>query len=270
VTYRQSRREVDAYRLVLQRRFQTEGRFARRSGSAKLEPVARLLAARSQGAFEEVGADLLQADGRLARELERPLVYVRGQARDFKSPQAARQAAAESTRDAFVLCLLEPAESLKESVLLQKVGVVYRAASRGKMNERPYLLHDAWQALAFFSSDWSQKLDHMEHQTQLAAAEQVMAKELRHQGRRAASAELLLYVFDEAKDAGAPSDFDGESVHFMRVGLVELASMRPLLQVRRQVNPAWISEKRRLSFSRDLDSCRLAGELRGIKQSSML
>jgi hypothetical protein len=69
-------------------------------------------------------------------------------------------------------------------------------------------------------------------------------------------------VLDEPKAPSLASDFDGEAEHHLIAGMLDLKTGDHVFRLRRLVSPEWISEKSRLSYSRELDSCRLAHEIR--------
>jgi hypothetical protein len=82
------------------------------------------------------------------------------------------------------------------------------------------------------------------------------------QAKAAARAEYFLFLLDEEKQAGAPSEFDGASKHYVRIHLIHLASQKTILRKRLLIDPSWISEKRRHRYAQGLLDCRMAHELR--------
>ena len=79
--------------------------------------------------------------------------------------------------------------------------------------------------------------------------------------RAAAQADLLLYVIDEPGDARVPAELDGERPHPVRVGIVDLEKRRPLLRLRRPVDPRWLSDATRAEYARGVDGCALAYDI---------
>ena len=82
------------------------------------------------------------------------------------------------------------------------------------------------------------------------------------EAKRAARAQLALFVLDEPKEADVPVEIDGTHRHVVRVHLVDLREDKELLRTRRVVDPAWISEAKRQRHAKGLVDCRLGLELR--------
>jgi hypothetical protein len=73
---------------------------------------------------------------------------------------------------------------------------------------------------------------------------------------------MLLMVMDESGDGKGPTELDGERPHDVRVALVDLASARMVLRLRRHVDPAWIGTAARSEHASGLDGCALAFDVR--------
>jgi hypothetical protein len=236
-----------------------------------LSPTERQLWERA-APWLEAGARSADADwtdpqlldsGKYQAWLERPALYVRGKVESFVEPSAGRQAALESFPDAFVWCLLAPPPSRGEKELAAHIGSLQPRALRNDPpfgNLRP--LHDALVALHYSAPDWlssvrtSERLDRVQRLARDWEQARVEPK------RAALRAELLIYLFDEPKTPGTVVELDGASDHWVRVGVVDLASNRPLLRARRHLDPSWISTARRVRIASALDGCRLAFDLR--------
>jgi hypothetical protein len=63
---------------------------------------------------------------------------------------------------------------------------------------------------------------------------------------------------DEPGDGAGPTELDGERAHAVRIGIVDLAAARPLLRLRKLVDPTWISLAKKSEFASGLDGCGLA------------
>jgi hypothetical protein len=194
--------------------------------------------------------------------LKQPGVYLRGSLRDLNKEAGIQTVAQESLKDAFLVCLLDPPVGVEERDLLERVYVAYRSGPTLDQATAPFfrlqaglafmpLLEDAWR-------------DNVRRATKLQSLQQLLTTLERaplEQAKAAARAETILFVIDEDKEAGAPSEFDGSNKHFARVHLVKLGSQSTLLRARLLVDPSWISEKRRHQYASGLLGCRLAKEL---------
>jgi hypothetical protein len=67
---------------------------------------------------------------------------------------------------------------------------------------------------------------------------------------------------DEPGDRSIPAELDGERPHHVRVGLVDLASKKQLLALRRKVDPSWLSPTARAEYASGIDACTLALDVR--------
>jgi hypothetical protein len=211
---------------------------------------------------ESVAPEWLEAANRQSF-LERPALYVRGKLESFADPSTAKQAALEALPDAFVWCLLQPPPSRDEKAVATHVGVVKSQAQRGDPpldDLRP--LRDALMALHYATPDWLTSVRTSERLDRVQQLERDWEQAKVEDRRAALRAELLIYLFDEPKKPGSVVELDGASEHWVRVGVVDLASNRVLLRARRHLDPSWISEARRVRIASALDSCRLAFDLR--------
>ncbi len=259
LTFRKSRAEVRASKLALSKTWQTQ--------SAALGPVLRLRLRRIEeillSSHKPYPGDLSDADHkqnlpRLKAALRAPLVYVRGPTRGFERPTDRSKTWGEGGPDSLIRCLIRPPTSFKESTLLRHLGDIYQPQA---FRDQFINLDATFRGIAFVDSSFSTRLRDVSLLRELG----VMKRELddAHLPEAAAltKAMTFFYVFDEPKTKGTVTDFDGEAEHYMQVGAVDLATGDTLLRVRREVSPEWISDKGRLAYSRELDSCRLAFEL---------
>jgi hypothetical protein len=197
----------------------------------------------------------------LADLLARPFVYARGPLGAFVD--RIDEAAAESTKDAFLTCLMDSPRSTAERDLVPAVERAYRGgAAVDEATPGAHRLHDLLASQRFLEPVWATRIEEAGSATELASLRDQL--ERAHLGRaaRVAGAEILLYVIDEPTRPGTPTELDGASDHLVRVGIVEIASHKTLLRARRRVDPAWISEAKRIYLARGLLDCRLATDLR--------
>jgi len=250
VTYRQSRREVEQKRAAILAEYQkATGALPpskRRSVRALAEGLGRI--AHTSGPWSDVGDH-----EQLGALMDRRLLYVRGDAERIE--KSSLDIARESTLDALAICLAVPPANLRESTLL-------RAMSRVPSESQLHALSEALAGGDFLGSGFVTQTNLAKHMQQLERLAARLQNPALARALGALEAEVLLLVVDEPKAAGVVSDFDGEAPHTLRLWMVDLASGRVVWQRRAQVDPGWISEKSRLAYSRALDSCRLAFELR--------
>jgi len=259
VTYRQSRAELARERAQLLSAYQRQAAVFDAAFRARTEKVERLLAhAHEPYVGDWIDPGIRQA-GALDALLAQPLSYVRGPIRGFLSDAERRQTSKEAGPEALIRCLVDPPASIKESELLRHLGRIYQPK---RFVGRFYDFENARGAFAFLDSGFEDEVRHADRMKQLLAQSRELREQKLGQAAEARQVRLFVSVFDEPKDRGAAADFDGEAVHYLRLSVLDLDTPRVWLRVRRQVDPQWISEKSRLAYSRELDSCRLAYELR--------
>ena len=256
VTFQQAEREFQTNQQSLLRRFDQETRElpALRQGVAQLEQHVQTALRPWPSDFLD---PVLKSGGPQALDelFERPVVYVSA----FASVAALQKSAAESSPDALIRCLMLPPQSARESDLLRHLGRVYEpAALRGRVVG----ITGASDALAFIDSSFGARLRNLESARLLPIMEQELKRAKLSEATPFLQAGTLVYVVDEPKSPGTVADFDGEAEHYVRLQIVDQKSGALLLGLRRLVDPSWISEKSRLAYSRELNSCRLALQVR--------
>ena len=258
-SYRQSRVEFRREKAQVLKRLELETQALSqelRRKTAFLDELLEQAQAQYPGDFVD---PLVRDVTKLGELLERPLVYVRGAIHEFQTKRERRSTFPEGGPDALIRCLIEPPPSTSESDLLRHLGHVYQPATfRGRfVNMEP-----AYRAFDFIDSDFKTQLESTQAARNLTALSRKLDAAKLREAASAAKAELFVYVLDEPKVKGVPSDLDGEAEHDLRFSIVDLSTQKTLVRVRRRVDPEWISEKSRIAYSRELNSCRLAWELR--------
>ncbi|HVJ92086.1 MAG TPA: hypothetical protein VM580_19935 [Labilithrix sp.] len=208
-------------------------------------------------------ASELVAPGAFKATLSRPIVYARGSLDALTHQEQIPEAAAASTKDAFVLCLLEPPASRTEATLLDKARAAYAGGASGGSNFEARTanvrrLNDAVVGLPFLLPAWSKSVEQAETTADLARLRTEFERAPIARAKQAAAAGLLLVTIDEPGDNKGPTELDGERPHPVRVALVDLDGSRVLLRARHDVDPNWISQARRPTYASGLDSCALA------------
>lgn len=202
---------------------------------------------------EVQGAELLPT-------LARPMVYVRGTVEELGSTEGIASAAEESFRDAFVFCLYAPPEKRTEKELQRKARASYAGGESPAPNvER---LVSALLAQPVIEPSFRTKIDDADSQKAIGSLRAVMKKAQLDVAKRAMRAELLLVLMDEPKEGDRPSELDGSFAHHVRVYLVDLASGKALLRLRKFVDPSWISEGPRVEFAKGINACEVGMDVR--------
>ena len=215
---------------------------------------------RFTGTYEgDLVAEELRAPGALKATLARPAIYVRGQLGSFVNPARIAEAAATSSKDALLLCLMEPPASKTEKVLLSTVRIAYSggvAMEEHTANVRR--LHEAVVGLPLLMPQWSERVQATEEPTELARFRRELDRAPVDRAKQAARAGLLILAMDEPSDGGGPTELDGERAHAIRIGVVDVAASKILLRMRKLVDPSWISLAKKSEYASGLDSCGLA------------
>jgi hypothetical protein len=221
----------------------------------RIEPWLR----RFSDAYE---GDLVAAELRvpkaMAAVLARPSVYVRGRLGAFATASATTDAAASSGKDPLLLCLIDPPASRAEKSVLGKIRSAYgTSALFEERTAHVRRLHEAIAELPALLPSFVERVDAAREPRELARLEEQLAQTPVARTKRALGSEMLVLAMDEP-DEGGPADLDGERAHFVRVGVVDLVSAKPLLRIRKRVDPNWISPAVRPMYAKMLDSCALA------------
>lgn len=215
---------------------------------------------RLSGPYEDdLVTDELCAPGALTTLLQRETIYVRGPLGGFKNSARIAETASASSKDALLFCLVEPPPSRVEKVLLESVRVAY--AGGAPIEERTAnirRLHDVVVGLPLLLPPWSDRVRRADDPADLTRLRRELERAPLDRAKQAARSGLLLVAMDEPGDGGGPTELDGERAHAVRIALVELASSRILLRVRRLVDPTWISLQKKSQYAIGLDSCGLA------------
>jgi len=217
---------------------------------------------RSAGAYEsDYVAEELRVAGALTATLARPAVYVRGAIEQLATPAGTEAAALASVKDPFLYCLLDPPGARTEKAMLSKVYDAYSAGAEAR-TATVRRLREAQVGLPFLSELWADTVRAAGGQGELDVLREQFEKAPIAAATRAAKAGLLVYAMDEPGEATGPTELDGERAHPVRVGLVELATAKVLLRLRRRVDPSWISAAKRPLYAGALDGCALAFDVR--------
>lgn len=236
--------------------------------SADLGPDERALVTRvrpllvaASAAYEgDLVDEALRGKG-LDEVLSRPAVYVRGPVAAFGDEKALVEAAATSRKDPLLVCLAHPPSSRDEKTVLSDVRAVYLGGGESRTANVRHL-HEAMLGLPFFEPAWETKVAAAATTAEVLAYRHAFEKAPIDAAVSAAKARVLLFAMDEPGKGDGPTEIDGERVHDVRVGIVDLALGKVLLRFKKTVDPAWISSAARVVYASGLDGCLLALDVR--------
>ena len=223
-----------------------------------VDRVSPWLVEASSGYAGDIVDDELRKTG-FGNWISRPTVYVRGPIAAFGAPKTLTEAAAASRKDPLLVCLVEPPKTRDEKNVLERVRAVYMGGAETRTpNAR--LLHEAIVGLPFLAHAWEGNIMGAKDTRELVRLRSELERAPIEGAKKAARAKLLVYAMDEP--GTGPSELDGERVHDVRVGLVDIVSGRVLMRVKRTVDPGWMSSTARVVYASGMDGCLLATDIR--------
>jgi hypothetical protein len=191
--------------------------------------------------------------------LSRPIIYVRGPVDAFKNDDALRRAALLSAPESFVQCLLDPPRARTETALFEQIR---GGSENGARTAHVHRLYDLLSGIPLLQSAWRAKIREATKLRDLSRLERELRAAKLDETTAAARARLVLYVLDEPSAPGGITELDGERPHDVRVTLLALDQPKPLLQLRRHVDPTVFSDRGRASHASALDACALSFDVR--------
>ena len=235
-----------------------------------LDRVERTLAP-LQGAYPgDSIAGELRSPGALEAWLARPAVYVRGPLSAFAGSNTMLRTASASSKDTLLLCLLEPPQSRDEKALLAKARLsMLGGAGLSQATPNVIRLYDAKVGLPLLQPAWSERIKDAKDLLTLAQLERELNRAPLALAKRAVRTDLLIAAIDEPHVKAGVTELDGENLHDIRLVVTQLDTDRPLIRLRRTVDPSWISGRRRPEYARELDGCRFALEVRDAVRGSL-
>jgi hypothetical protein len=197
------------------------------------------------------------------RVANRPLLYARFDVQASVPNERLEGALAESRVDAVVHCLKTPPADRTEKELMKRVADAY-AAAEPEFTQNVHRAADALLVVRMLEPSMDRELERAEDLETVVRFQQVWDEAGVDRKLPAVSAELLLVVIDEPKQPGTPVELDGASVHGVRVAAIDMSGERDVVLYRshHDSNPEWVSERRRHQYAKQLESCRLAHDIR--------
>jgi hypothetical protein len=197
------------------------------------------------------------------RSLARPLVYARAEIQLLDPPERLEATLSESRVDAFVSCLKHPPAGRSEKELMKRVSDAYGSGAQ-EFTQNVYRAHDALLSLRLLDPAIDRQIETADELQPIVHFQQTW--EDAHVDARlpAVFGEVFLMLLDEPKTPDTPVELDGASVHGVRVVIVDISREHDqvLLRSHHDLNPSWVSERRRHQYALGLDGCRLAYDLR--------
>jgi hypothetical protein len=203
----------------------------------------------------------VRADSALADRFRAPTVYLRGPLDGLSSPAEIARSAALSTKDALVLCLVDPPPARTEKSLRARARAAYGRGADVTSARAIERLEPMLQVLPLLGPDWERRVSSANTARALGEFQKIFERAPVQAALRAAKAQQILLAVDEPSDAPGPTELDGERAHFVRVVLCDLAG-KLSFRVRRRVDPSWISASGRAEYASGIDSCALGLDIR--------
>lgn len=203
----------------------------------------------------------VRTDSALADRFSAPTVYLRGPLDGLSSPAEIAKSAALSTKDALVLCLVDPPPARTEQALRAKARAAYGRGADATSVRAIERLEPLLLVPPLLGSAWERRVSAAQTARELAEFQKIFERAPVQAALRAAKAQQILLAVDEPSDAPGPTELDGERAHFVRVVLCDWAG-KLSFRVRQRVDPSWISESGRAEYASGIDSCALGLDVR--------
>lgn len=195
----------------------------------------------------------------LSSILNRPILYVRGPVDAFKNDEALRRAALLSSPEAFVRCLVNPPRARTEKALLERIQ---GGSDQGGRTAHVHRLYDLLAGMPLLQPSWKARVREATKSRDLSKLERELRAARLDETAAAGRARLVLFVVDEPSGPGGITELDGERPHDVRVTLFAIEQPKPLLRIRRHVDPSVFSDRGRAGHASELDSCALSFDVR--------
>lgn len=196
--------------------------------------------------------------------LARPLIYTRAEIALLEPPERLEATVSESRIDAFVACLKHPPGDRSEKELMKRVSDAYGSGPH-EFTQNVYRAHDALLTLRLLDPAIDRQIERADELQPVVHFQQTWEDAQLDARLPAVFGEVFLMLLDEPKTPNTPVELDGASVHGVRVVIVDISREHDqvLLRSHHDLNPSWVSERRRHQYALGLEGCRLAYDLRG-------
>lgn len=244
---------------------------ARADLQATLTPQARAIGERvsrllTHEANSYHGAVRHQRLGRLEdwdALLARPMVYARVDVDKVAQAERFDAALSESRKDAFIACLARPPADRTEKELMKRVSDAFGQGAQ-EYTSNIHRAHDALVTLRVLDRAIDRQIERAEELQPVLALQHTWEQARIDERLPAVFGEILVAVLDEPKVPDTPVELDGASVHGVRLVVVDISGGQDqvLLRTHFDLNPSWVSERRRHQYAQGLDGCRMAYDVR--------
>lgn len=226
----------------------------------RLSDVIEREASVDHGAVRHESLDTLTAWDAL---LARPIVYARVNVDAINPPDRFDAALAESRKDAFVFCLKQPPVDRTEKELLKRVNDAFGRGSE-EFTGNVHRAHDALLSLRLLDPSIDRQIERAEELPLVVHLQHLFDEARLDERLPAVFGEVLIAVLDGPKVANTPVELDGASVHRARLVVVDISreNAQVLLRTHFDLDPGWVSERRRHQYAQSLEGCRMAYDVR--------
>ncbi len=195
--------------------------------------------------------------------LTRPLIYARAEIELLDPPERLEATLSESRVDTFASCLKHPPVDRSEKELMKRVNDTYGAGAQ-EFTQNVYRAHDALLSLRLLDPAIDRQIEKADELQPIVHFKQTWEDAHLDARLPAVFGEVFMMLLDEPKTPNTPVELDGASVHGVRVVIVDISREHDqlLLRSHHDLNPSWVSERRRHQYALSLEGCRLAYDLR--------
>lgn len=227
------------------------------------ERVSRLLTREANSYHGAVRHERLGSVSDWDTLLERPLVYARFEVDKAAAPERFDAALAESRKDAFVACLKHPPAERTEKELMKRVSDAFGQGAE-EYTSNVHRLHDAFVALRVLDPAIDRQIERAETLEPVHSLRQTWDQANVDARLPAVFGEVVIALLDERKVPDTPVELDGASVHGVRLIVVDITSEQDIVLLRTHfdLDPNWVSERRRHQYAKGLEACRMAYDVR--------
>jgi hypothetical protein len=195
--------------------------------------------------------------------LSRPIVYARVEVDKVSQPERFDAALSESRKDAFVACLKQPPEGRGEKELMKRVTDAFGQGAQ-EYTSNLHRVHDALVTLRVLDPAIDRQIERAEELQPVISIQHTWDQAHIDERLPAVFGEIVIALLDEPKVKDTPVELDGASVHGVRLIVVDISREQDqvLLRTHFDLNPSWVSERRRHQYAQGLEACRMAYDVR--------
>jgi hypothetical protein len=195
--------------------------------------------------------------------LNRPIVYARLDVDKVSEPERFDAVLSESRKDAFVACLKQPPADRTEKELMKRVTDAFGQGAQ-EYTSNIHRVHDALVTLRVLDPAIDRQIERADELSPVLSLQHTWDQARIDERLPAVFGEVLVAVLDEPKLPDTPVELDGASVHGVRVAVVDISREQDvvLLRTHFDLDPSWVSERRRHQYAQGLEGCRMAYDVR--------